>query len=207
MIEKPTLEAAAAELACGLNGAADPGINGVPACTIHGPNPYRPMAMPTPSNALRWLLLSALIIVADQITKLIVLDHFQLHESMPVISGFLNWTLAYNEGAAFSFLSDAGGWQRWFFTVLALVVSSVLIVWLKRTPRGDWRTALPLALVVGGAIGNVIDRMRFGHVVDFIDVYHEAWHWPAFNIADSAISVGAVLLIVFGLFGGKARNR
>ena len=159
--------------------------------------------MPPRPNALSWLVLSIVIIVADQITKHIVLGHLQLHETIPVIDGLLNWTLAYNEGAAFSFLADAGGWQRWFFTGRAVVVSAVLVVWLARTPRADWRTALPLALVIGGAIGNVIDRARFGHVVDFIDVYWNAAHFPAFNIADSAISVGAVILIVFGLFSGK----
>ena len=168
----------------------------------HPDSHMRPM--PTRSNALIWLLLSFFILVADQITKWIVLQHFQLHESLPVIAGLLNWTLAYNEGAAFSFLSDAGGWQRWFFTVLAIVVSAVLLVWLKRTPRNDWKTALPLSLVLGGAIGNVIDRIRFGHVVDFVDVYYKNWHFPAFNVADSAISVGAVLLILFGLFAAKS---
>ena len=155
-------------------------------------------------NALRWLLLSAAIILVDQVTKLIVLDHFNLHETLPLIPGLLNFTLAFNDGAAFSFLQGAGGWQRWFFTALAIVVSAVLVVWLKRTPRGDWRTALPLALVVGGAIGNVIDRIRLGHVVDFIDVHYQSWSFPAFNVADSAISIGAVLLIVFGLFGKQA---
>ena len=160
--------------------------------------------MPNRPNALSWLMLSAAIIIADQISKLLMLDHFQLHETLPLIDGLLNLTLAFNEGAAFSFLSDAGGWQRWFFTVLAVVVSSILIVWLKRTDRGDWRTALPLALVVGGAIGNVIDRVRLGHVVDFIDVHYGSWSFPAFNVADSAISVGAVLLLVFALFGSKS---
>jgi signal peptidase II len=160
--------------------------------------------MPNRPNALSWLVLSAAIIVADQISKLAVLDHFQLHESLPLIDGFLSLTLAYNDGAAFSFLQGAGGWQRWLFTALALVVSSILVVWLKRTGRGDWRTALPLSLVVGGAIGNVIDRARLGHVVDFIDVHYASWYFPAFNVADSAISVGAVLLILFGLFGNKA---
>ena len=163
--------------------------------------------MPKQSNALNWLLLSVAIIIADQITKWVVLTHFQLHESMPVIDGLLSWTLAFNEGAAFSFLSDAGGWQRWFFTVLAIVVTTIMVVWLKRTERGDWRTALPLALVVGGAVGNVIDRIRLGHVVDFIDVHYGPWSWPAFNIADSAISVGAVMLIVFGLFASKPDSR
>lgn len=155
------------------------------------------------SNALIWLMLSALIFVADQISKLAALEHIQLHESLPVIDGLLSWTLAFNEGAAFSFLSDAGGWQRWFFTALAIVVSSILVVWLSRTDRSDWRTALPLALIIGGAIGNVIDRIRLGHVVDFIDVHYGTWSWPAFNIADSAISVGAVMLIAFGLFASK----
>lgn len=154
-------------------------------------------------NALIWLLLSVAIIVADQISKLVVLDHFRLHETLPLIEGLLNLTLAFNEGAAFSFLSDAGGWQRWFFTVLAIVVTTILVVWLKRTEQSDWRTALPLALVVGGAIGNVIDRIRLGHVVDFIDVHYGTWAWPAFNVADSAISVGAVLLLALGLFGSK----
>ncbi len=154
-------------------------------------------------NALSWLLLSAVIIVADQISKLIVLDHFQLHETLPVIEGLFNLTLAFNEGAAFSFLADAGGWQRWFFTGLAVVVTTILTVWLKRTERRDWRTALPLALVVGGAVGNVIDRIRLGHVVDFIDIHYGSWSWPAFNIADSAICVGAVLLLAFGLFASK----
>lgn len=160
--------------------------------------------MPTRSNALIWLLLTAFILIADQVTKWIVLQHFQLHESMPVIAGLLNWTLAFNEGAAFSFLSDAGGWQRWFFTVLAIVVSVVLLAWLARTPRNDWKTALPLSLVLGGAIGNVIDRIRFGHVVDFVDVYYQEWHFPAFNVADSAISIGAVLLILLGLVGTRS---
>ena len=120
-----------------------------------------------------------------------------------MIPGFLNWTLAFNTGAAFSFLHDAGGWQRWLFSVLAVGVSAVLIVWLRRLPRGEWRTALPLALVIGGALGNLVDRVRFGRVTDFIEVYYQQWSWPAFNVADSAISVGAVLLIVFGLGGRK----
>ena len=158
------------------------------------------------ANALIWLLLSAFVIVADQISKLLVLEHFQLHEALPIIPGLLNLTLAFNEGAAFSFLSDAGGWQRWFFTVLAIVVGTILIVWLKRTTRTDWRTALPLSLVVGGAVGNVIDRIRLGHVVDFIDVHYGTWSFPAFNVADSAISVGAVLLLAFGLFGSKSQS-
>ena len=122
---------------------------------------------------------------------------------IPVVPGFLNWMLAFNTGAAFSFLADAGGWQRWGFSVLAAFISVVLTVWLARTPRRDWLTALPLSLVIGGAIGNLIDRLRFGHVVDFIQVYHGDWTFPAFNVADSAISVGAVLLALASLRSGE----
>ena len=155
-------------------------------------------------NALIWLALSALVIALDQVTKYFAIELLEPYEAHAVIPGFLNWTLAYNAGAAFSFLHDAGGWQRWLFTVLAIAVSAVLVVWLRRTPRGEWRTALPLALVIGGALGNLIDRVRVGHVTDFIEVYHQQWSWPAFNVADSAISVGAVWLILFGLGGRKA---
>lgn len=160
----------------------------------------------TRPNALSWLLLSVLVIVLDQWTKQIVLGALEHLQRVEVIPGLLNWTLAFNTGAAFSFLADEGGWQRWLFTVLAIGVSAVLVVWLGRTPRGDWRTALPLALIVGGALGNLIDRLRLGHVTDFIQVYHGDWYFPAFNIADSAISVGAVLLILFGLFDGRRKT-
>ncbi len=152
------------------------------------------------NHALPWLSLSLVVIALDQLTKAIVLGELEPYVSHPVIPGFLNWTLAFNTGAAFSFLADQQGWQRWLFTGLAVVVSAVLMRWLAHTPRRDWRTALPLALVIGGALGNLIDRVRFGHVVDFIQVYYQQWAFPSFNIADSAISVGAVLLVFFGLF-------
>jgi signal peptidase II len=158
------------------------------------------------AGALNWLLLSALLIVADQWTKHIVLAHLQEGVPIPVIPGFLNWMLAFNTGAAFSFLADAGGWQRWGFSLLAVAISLALTAWLARTPRRDWLTALPLALVIGGAIGNLIDRLRFGHVVDFVQVYHGDWTFPAFNVADSAISVGAVLLALASLRSGKAED-
>jgi len=151
-------------------------------------------------GALIWLWLSALVIVLDQLVKFVVVEALQPYVPYPVIPGILNWTLAFNTGAAFSFLADQQGWQRWFFTLLALVVSAILAMWLRRTPRNDWRTALPLAFVIGGALGNLIDRIRFGYVVDFIQVYIGNWPFPSFNIADSAISVGAVLLVFFGLF-------
>ena len=146
-----------------------------------------------------WLWLSFGVIALDQLTKAVVRAHLQPYLPHSVIPGFLNWTLAYNTGAAFSFLADQQGWQRWLFSALAIVVSAVLARWLGKTPRGDWRTALPLALVIGGALGNLIDRLHAGHVTDFIQVYFGAWAFPSFNLADSAISVGAALLVIFGL--------
>lgn len=117
-----------------------------------------------------------------------------LHETVAVLP-FFNFTLAHNRGAAFSFLSSAGGWQRWFFVFLALGVSAVLIVWLKKLNQQARLEAASLALILGGAIGNVIDRLYHGYVIDFIDIFYGSYHWPAFNIADSAICIGAVLLI------------
>jgi signal peptidase II len=144
---------------------------------------------------MKWLNLSALIIVLDQLSKWVMSSWLDLYQTVPVIP-FFNFTLAHNSGAAFSFLASAGGWQRWFFVVLALVVSAVLIVWLKKLQPSAKLEAASLALIIGGAIGNVIDRFIHGYVIDFIDVYVSSYHWPAFNIADSAICVGAVLLIV-----------
>ena len=156
-------------------------------------------------NALSWLLLSAVVIVLDQLSKwwaLVALQPAGLPH--PVIPGFLNWTLAFNTGAAFSFLANSAGWQRWFFVLLAVAISAVLVVWLSRTPRRDWKTAMPLALIVGGALGNLIDRLHAAQVTDFIQLYFRQWSYPVFNLADCGITVGAVLLIAFGLFAGKA---
>ena len=142
-------------------------------------------------NALPWLLLSLLVILLDQLSKVWALHALQ-PVGMPhaVIPGLLNWTLAFNNGAAFSFLAQGGGWQRWFFVVLALVISGVLAVWLARTPRSDWRTALPLALIVGGALGNLVDRLHAARVTDFIQVYYRQWSYPVFNVADAASPSG-----------------
>jgi signal peptidase II len=148
-------------------------------------------------NALPWLTLSFIVITLDQLTKAIVIHLLEPQVPHAVIPGLLNWTLAYNTGAAFSFLADQEGWQRWLFGVLAVGVSAMLTRWLAQTARADWRTALPLALVIGGALGNLIDRIRIGHVTDFIQVYYHEWAFPSFNVADSAISVGAVLLLWF----------
>lgn len=154
-------------------------------------------------SALRWLWLSALIIVLDQITKTIANSYLTLHESIEIMP-LVNLTLAYNEGAAFSFLSDAGGWQRWFFTVLAIAVSGMLIVWLRRLSPSEKFIAIALALILGGAIGNVIDRVHLGYVIDFVDIYYGQAHWPAFNVADGAISIGAVMLLWDALRGKKS---
>lgn len=155
------------------------------------------------NHALNWLWLSAVIITADFLTKLWALSKLQYMQSVEVVPGFWNWTLVHNTGAAFSFLADAGGWQKWFFSILAIIISAVCVVMLKKTERNDWRTALPLALIVGGALGNVIDRLRFGYVIDFVHWYWNDFHWPVFNLADSAISVAAVLLIVFSFTTDK----
>ena len=155
--------------------------------------------LPQP-NALAWLAVSVLVIVLDQITKFVVRETLVPYIPHQVIPHVLNWTLAFNRGAAFNFLSDSSGWQTWLFGILAVVVCIGLGVWLARTPRRDWRTALPVALIIGGALGNLIDRLIHGQVTDFIQVYWRTWSYPAFNVADSAITVGAVLLIAFGLF-------
>lgn len=143
-----------------------------------------------------------IVLVLDQVTKQIAEASFVLHERIAVMPSF-NLTLRYNEGAAFSFLSDAGGWQRWFFTGLALLVSLVLVVWIKRLPPAEKWTGLALSLVLGGAVGNLIDRVIYGHVIDFIEWYYDKWYWPAFNIADSAIFVGAGLLLFLSFFHGQ----
>lgn len=163
-------------------------------------------ARPRP-NALIWLLLSAAIIIADQWSKAWVLSSLPEYEPVVVIDGFWNWYRTYNTGAAFSFLSDAGGWQLWFFTALAVGISGLMAYWMWGTARGAWRSAVPYALVIGGAIGNVIDRLMYGHVVDFIQWYIGDHAWPSFNIADSAIVVGAVGIALFGLFDGKPAKK
>lgn len=161
--------------------------------------------MTTKPNALAWLWLSATVIALDQLSKLWAVGALQpAGLPHPVIDGFLNWTLAFNTGAAFSFLADGAGWQRWFFVLLAFVICVVLVVWMARTPRGDWRTGLPLSLIVGGALGNVIDRIHAAQVTDFIQVYFRQWSYPVFNLADCGITVGAIMLVVFGLFAGKS---
>lgn len=149
----------------------------------------------TNSTAIKTVWLAILVIVFDQLTKMWAVDTLVFGEPVAVMPN-LNWTLAYNYGAAFSFLADMGGWQRWFFAGLATVVSVVLIVWLAKLPNKLNTESWGINLVLGGAIGNVIDRFLEGRVTDFIDFYIGTWHYATFNIADIAISVGAGLLIL-----------
>ncbi|MCB1869510.1 MAG: lipoprotein signal peptidase [Gammaproteobacteria bacterium] len=144
---------------------------------------------------LRWLWLSLVVVIFDQVSKQLVESNFLVFEVEPVLP-YLNLTLVYNEGAAFSFLSDQDGWQRWFFILIGLMVSLVLIIWISRLAANQRLGAVALSLVVGGALGNILDRLFFGHVVDFIDLYYGDWHWPAFNVADSAITLGVILMLV-----------
>ena len=161
----------------------------------------------TTSNArfFAWMSVALLVVVADQVTKWAIIEWVSLYERIP-INSFINLTHQRNTGAAFSFLADAGGWQRWFFVVLATSVSGVIAVWLWRI-RHAGQTVLTagLALVLGGAVGNLIDRASLGYVTDFIQVWFGNWPFPSFNIADAGISVGAAFLIIDALFfSGRA---
>jgi signal peptidase II len=122
---------------------------------------------------------------------------------MPLLP-LLNLTYVHNEGAAFSFLSSAGGWQRWFFVVIALIATTVLVIWLKRLKPTEKWMAVTISLVLGGAIGNLYDRISYGYVIDFIDVYYQSHHWPVFNVADSAISIGVVMMLMDAFWGKKS---
>lgn len=154
---------------------------------------------------LKWLWLSGLVIVIDQLSKWFMVSWLSLHETV-AITPFFNLTMAHNTGAAFSFLASAQGWQRWFFVVLTVVISTGLFFWLKKLTTDARLEAIALGMVLGGAIGNLIDRLYYGYVIDFLDVYYKTYHWPVFNVADSAIVVGAALLIIDS-FVTKDKNR
>lgn len=153
---------------------------------------------------MKWLWLSVLVVVIDQTTKLLTSQYLQLHDPVALLPGF-NLTLMHNTGAAFSILSQAGGWQRWFFIGLAVTVSIALVVWLINLPADSRWMACALALILGGAMGNLWDRMTLSYVIDFIDVYYQGWHWPAFNVADSAITIGAIMLVIDAFWFGEAK--
>ncbi|MHB8948287.1 MAG: signal peptidase II [Rhodoferax sp.] len=146
------------------------------------------------ASMMQWLGLATIILMADQFTKVMILGFYQLGDSTYVTS-FFNVVRVHNSGAAFSFLADAGGWQRWFFTVVG-VLAAALILWLLKSHSGQKLFAFAMACILGGAIGNVIDRVLYGYVVDFLDFHWGTWHFPAFNVADSAITIGAACLIL-----------
>ncbi len=152
-------------------------------------------------TGLRFLWISVVAFVLDQWSKYAVLDSMNLYQSIEVLP-FFNLTHVHNYGAAFSFLSSAGGWQRWFFTAIAIGISVVILWWLKQSPRSQKLLPVAFSFILGGALGNVYDRLVHGYVIDFLDFYVNNWHWPAFNIADSAIFIGAALLIVDMLKNG-----
>ena len=156
------------------------------------------------SRAWRWFALSAAIVAADQLTKWLVLGYFENRYPRVELTGFFNLVLVYNKGAAFSMFADAAGWQTPLLVAFALIAAGIVGTLIVRNP-GKRMLCFGLALILGGALGNLVDRLRFGHVVDFLDFHALGWHWPAFNVADSAISIGAVLLILDGFFGREKR--
>ncbi|TAM46098.1 MAG: lipoprotein signal peptidase [Gammaproteobacteria bacterium] len=152
-----------------------------------------------------WLWIAGAVLALDQASKWLALEKLVLHESVP-LTPFLNLTLVYNKGAAFGFLSTASGWQNLFFIGVAFVATVVILYLLRRMGAKDRFMAVALMLILGGAIGNLIDRLLYGHVVDFIDVYYGTWHWPAFNVADSAITVGAVMIALDAIGIGRRQS-
>lgn len=153
-------------------------------------------------SAVRGCWIALLVIILDQITKAVMLQYLQVNQAIPVLS-FFNLVLAHNVGAAFSFLAHSGSLALWLFGGFAVVISAVIIGWLSRTPATQRWLAVALNLILGGALGNLIDRIHHGYVVDFIQVYYHQWYWPAFNVADSAITVGAIMLGIDALFFQK----
>ena len=148
----------------------------------------------TNNSMIPWLSIAALVLLIDQVTKIAISRAFEYGESLPLTS-FFNLVLVYNKGAAFSFLADQGGWQRYFFTILG-IAAALFIIYLLKKHAGQKLFCWALALILGGAVGNVIDRIMYGHVIDFLDFHVNNWHWPAFNVADSAIFLGAALFII-----------
>jgi len=156
---------------------------------------------------LKWLWIAGLVVILDQVSKMVASQALVLYKPLAIMPMF-NLTLLHNTGAAFSFLNDAGGWQRWFFTTIALAVSGYIVYLIKQASQADKRQVIALALILGGALGNVIDRIAYGYVVDFIQVYYDVWYFPAFNLADSAITLGAILFVVDSFLvtrGGKTK--
>ncbi|MBL4660950.1 MAG: lipoprotein signal peptidase [Alcanivoracaceae bacterium] len=153
-------------------------------------------------SGLWWLPISLIIILLDQWTKIIATESLEIYEAV-VVNNYLNWTLMHNEGMAFSFLADQSGWQRWGISIVAVVIVIWLLIWLKNSDIKARFLNLGLTFVIGGAIGNIYDRLSLGYVIDFIEAHYDQYFWPAFNIADTAISIGAFFLILDLIWGGK----
>jgi signal peptidase II len=159
--------------------------------------------MPEPTNNARaWIWLAAAVLLLDQLTKLIVVNNLQAYVDVIPVTGFFNLVHVHNTGAAFSLFADQPGWQRGFFVAVALIASGIILYLLRKT-AGRRMFSAALALILGGAIGNVYDRIAYGHVIDFLDVFIGSWHWPAFNVADSAITIGAAMLVFDSLRKSK----
>ena len=156
--------------------------------------PATRLMSPAGTSMLVWLGWSLVVLMADQFTKVLIVGYYHLGDSTPV-TGFFNVVRAHNTGAAFSFLNSAGGWQRWLFTGIG-VLAAMVILWLLKSHAGQKLFAFAMASIMGGAVGNVIDRVLYGYVVDFLDFHWHGWHFPAFNVADSAITLGAACLIL-----------
>ncbi|ADN00106.1 signal peptidase II [Dickeya dadantii] len=164
------------------------------------------MSKSTGATGLRWLWLAALVLVVDLGSKQWVMTHFQLGESVPLVP-FFNFTYAHNYGAAFSFLADKGGWQRWLFAVIALVIIVALLAMMHRSSASQKLNNIAYSLIIGGAIGNLADRLVHGYVIDFLDFYVGNWHYPTFNLADSAIVVGALLIVLEGFLASPQKKQ
>ncbi|BBN80937.1 lipoprotein signal peptidase [Pseudoalteromonas sp. A25] len=164
------------------------------------------MTNTTQKSGLVWLWLSLLLFAVDYVTKAVVVANMELYESIELLP-FFNFTYMHNYGAAFSFLSEAGGWQRWFLSVVAIAISALLLFWLKKLPARSWVLCCAYSMVLAGALGNLIDRLIHGYVIDFLHFYYQNWHYPAFNVADMAIVGGAGLLIFDAFKGDKAQEK
>ncbi|WP_409359754.1 signal peptidase II [Lonsdalea britannica] len=158
------------------------------------------------STGLRWLWLALVVLVVDLGSKQWVMTHFQLGESLPLIP-FFNLTYAHNPGAAFSFLADKDGWQRWFFAVIALAITAALLVLMYRSSASQKLNNMAYAMIIGGAVGNLTDRIVHGYVIDFVDFYINDWHYPIFNIADAGICIGALLIVLEGFFVSSEKKK
>ncbi len=172
------------------------------------PNHSQQPLIPNGNQAMLWYGLAILAIILDQVTKLYFENHFQLYQSLPIVKPFFSFTLAHNHGAAFSFLADKGGWQKWFFSTLALAVSLGIMYYLRKVPKVATVLSAGLALVMAGALGNLIDRLRLGYVIDFLHVHNgDIWHFPIFNVADMAINIGVALILIDSFFLEPKRTK